>query len=84
MLRGQVVHGKKHRPDFFATYFELADAMCHFYMPFAPPQRKDVTDEDRRRLNGGVVGLIERGGLDREALLSQLRQLVDSNAARDS
>jgi hypothetical protein len=37
---------------------------------------KDVTQEDRRRLNGDVVGLIQKGGLDREAMLELLREQV--------
>jgi hypothetical protein len=43
---------------------------------------KDITEEDRRRLNGGVVGLIEKGGLDRESLLAQLREQVAATGAR--
>jgi hypothetical protein len=39
---------------------------------------KDVTDEERRRLNGNVAGLIQKGGLDRESLLEQLREQVAS------
>jgi hypothetical protein len=37
---------------------------------------KDITDDDRRRLNGDVVGLIQKSGLDRESLLAQLREEV--------
>jgi ornithine cyclodeaminase/alanine dehydrogenase-like protein (mu-crystallin family) len=33
----------------------------------------DITEKERKRLNGDVVGLIERGGLDRDAMLTQLR-----------
>ena len=43
---------------------------------------KDVTEEDRRRINGGVVGLIQKGGLDRESLLAQLREQVAATEAR--
>jgi signal transduction histidine kinase/DNA-binding response OmpR family regulator len=39
---------------------------------------KDVSEEDRRLLNGHVVGLIEKGGLGRDALLEQVRELVAS------
>ncbi|MBW1883263.1 MAG: response regulator, partial [Deltaproteobacteria bacterium] len=44
---------------------------------------KDITDEDRRRLNGGVIGLIEREGLDQDALVEMLRERVSNLAPRD-
>jgi signal transduction histidine kinase/DNA-binding response OmpR family regulator len=47
-------------------------------IPIVVVTAKDITEEDRRRLNGGVVGLIEKNGLDRESLLAQLRDLVDA------
>ena len=37
---------------------------------------KGITEEDRRRLDGGVAGLLEKRGLDRESLLAQLREQV--------
>ena len=37
---------------------------------------KDLTEAERRRLSGDVTGLIQRGGLAREALLEQLREQV--------
>ena len=36
----------------------------------------DLTDEDRRRLNGEVVGLIQKSGDDREAQLAEIREQV--------
>ena len=42
--------------------------------PIVVVTAKDVTEEDRKRLNGEVVGLIQKGGLDRESLLKQLRE----------
>ena len=45
-------------------------------IPIVVVTAKDVTEEDRRRLNGDVVGLIQKGGLDRESLLAQLRGQV--------
>ncbi len=35
-----------------------------------------LTEDDRRRLNGGVARIISKGGHGREALLSELRELV--------
>jgi hypothetical protein len=34
-------------------------------------------------LNGDVVGLIQKGGLDRESLLAQLREQIASLEPRD-
>jgi len=53
-------------------------------IPIVVVTAKDVTEEDRRLLNGNVVGLIQKGGLDRESLLAQLReQLAAAEARRD-
>jgi hypothetical protein len=38
-------------------------------------------EEDRRRLSGGVMCLIEKAGLDREALLAQVREQLAGNRA---
>jgi len=51
-------------------------------IPIVVVTAKDITEEDRRRLNGDVVGLIEKGGLDRESLLAQLREQVSAIRAR--
>ena len=51
-------------------------------IPIVVVTAKDITEEDRRRLNGDVVGLIEKRGLDREALLAQLREQVAATRAR--
>jgi hypothetical protein len=53
-------------------------------IPIVVVTAKDLTEEDRRRLNGDVVGLIEKGGLDRESLLAQLREQVAAIRARGS
>ena len=39
-------------------------------LPIVVVTAKDVTAEDRQRLNGDVVGLIQRRGLDQDALLA--------------
>jgi CheY-like chemotaxis protein len=43
-------------------------------IPVVVVTAKDLTEEDRNRLSGGVMGVIEKGGLDREALLTQVRE----------
>jgi CheY-like chemotaxis protein len=45
-------------------------------IPIVVVTAKDVTDEDRRRLNGDVAALIQKSGTDRESLLAQLREQV--------
>jgi signal transduction histidine kinase/CheY-like chemotaxis protein len=52
-------------------------------IPIVVVTAKDVTAEDRRRLSGGVVGLIERGGLDQDSLIELLREQVAASRARD-
>ena len=46
------------------------------FIPIVVVTAKQVTGEERRRLNGGIVGLIEKGGLDQGALLAQIRAQV--------
>jgi signal transduction histidine kinase/DNA-binding response OmpR family regulator len=45
-------------------------------IPIVVVTAKDLTEEDRRRLEGSVVGLIEKRGAGRAELLDQLRDLV--------
>jgi signal transduction histidine kinase/CheY-like chemotaxis protein len=47
-------------------------------IPIVVVTAKDITEEDRRRLNGGVVGLIERGGRDLDSLAELLRDQVSA------
>jgi len=43
---------------------------------------KELTDEDRRQLNGGVEAIVQKGGHGREELLSEIRDLVTAHARR--
>jgi CheY-like chemotaxis protein len=45
-------------------------------IPIVVVTAKDVTEEERRRLNGDVVGLIQKRGMDQESLLEQIREQV--------
>jgi len=38
---------------------------------------KDLTEEDRQRLNGGVERIIEKGALTRTQLLTRVREFVE-------
>jgi CheY-like chemotaxis protein len=42
---------------------------------------KDLSDEERQRLNGGVQRIVLKGAKDREALLAEVRELVAAKAA---
>jgi Flp pilus assembly protein TadD len=46
---------EKDRPDFLGVYFELVDAAGHLFMPYAPPQMDDVSDEDYRRYKDAIT-----------------------------
>jgi signal transduction histidine kinase/DNA-binding response OmpR family regulator len=50
-------------------------------IPIVVVTAKDITDEDRQRLNGGVVALIERRGREFDSLLTQIRELAAGAAS---
>jgi signal transduction histidine kinase/DNA-binding response OmpR family regulator len=62
--------------DGFEFVMEMRRRDASRAIPIVVVTAKDVTDEERRRLNGDVVGLIQKGGLDREAMLALLREQV--------
>jgi CheY-like chemotaxis protein len=43
---------------------------------------KDLSEADRSRLNGDVVGLIRKGGLNRNSLLAELKERLAEIARR--
>ena len=66
--------------DGFEFVMEMRRLNASISIPIVVVTAKDVTEEDRRRLNGDVVGLIQKGGLDRQSLLAQLHeQLAAAN-----
>jgi CheY-like chemotaxis protein len=67
--------------DGFEFVMEMHKLDSSSDIPIVVVTAKDITEEDRRRLNGGVVGLIEKGGLNRESLLTQLREQVAATRA---
>ena len=75
--------------DLFLKWFpadfvvEMRRQHAALAIPIVVVTAKDVTEEDRRRLNGGVVGLIQKEGLDLESLLAQLREQVAATGAND-
>jgi len=68
--------------DGFEFVMEMHKLESSSAIPIVVVTAKDITEEDRRRLNGGVAGLIEKGGLDRESLLAQLREQVAATRSR--
>ena len=50
--------------DGFEFVLEMRKRDAWRAIPIVVVTAKDITEEDRRRLDGGVVSLIERGGLD--------------------
>ncbi|MGI9264079.1 MAG: response regulator [Gammaproteobacteria bacterium] len=59
--------------DGFEFVMEMHKLESSSNIPVVVVTAKDINEEDRRRLDGNVVGLIEKGGLNRESLLTQLR-----------
>ena len=70
--------------DGFDFVFEMRRREATSEIPIVVVTAKDVTEEDRQRLNGGVVGLIERQGLDHDSLVELLRGHVAASRARDA
>jgi CheY-like chemotaxis protein len=68
--------------DGFEFALEMRKGDATRTLPIVVVTAKDVTEEDRRRLTGNVVGLIERRGVDRESLLAQIREQVAAADAR--
>jgi signal transduction histidine kinase/CheY-like chemotaxis protein len=59
--------------DGFEFVMELRKVEAWRAIPIIVVTARDLSEQDRQRLNGEVVGLIEKGGMDRESLLAQLR-----------
>jgi CheY-like chemotaxis protein len=49
-------------------------------VPVVVVTAKDLTDEDRRRLNGGAAKVLSKGAHGRDELLSELRALLAARA----
>jgi CheY-like chemotaxis protein len=62
--------------DGFEFVLEMRKVEAWRAIPIVVVTAKDVTEADRRRLNGDVVGLIQRRGVDQESLLAQIREQV--------
>jgi hypothetical protein len=67
--------------DGFEFVMEMHKLESSAAIPIVVVTAKDINEEDRRRLDGNVVGLIEKGGLDRDSLLAQLREQLAATGA---
>ncbi len=63
------------RPDFFGVYFEIVDAVGHLFMPFAPPKRGDVSDEDYRKFKDAV----DETYVFQDRIIGELLERIDDN-----
>jgi len=70
--------------DGFEFVMEMRKVEAWRGIPIVVVTAKDITEEDRQRLNGGVVGLIEKGGLNRESLLAQIREQVSAVSVKQA
>ena len=68
--------------DGFEFVLEMRKRDAARAIPIVVVTAKDLTDEERRRLNGDVAGLIERRGMDQESLLAEVREHVLTAGAR--
>jgi hypothetical protein len=68
--------------DGFEFVLEMRKVEAWRAIPIVVVTAKDVTEEDRRRLNGDVVGLIQRRGMDQESLLAEIREQVTAAGTR--
>jgi PAS domain S-box-containing protein len=62
--------------DGFEFITELRQRADWRAIPVVVITAKDLTDEDRLRLNGYVQKIIQKGGYNREALMAEIRDLV--------
>jgi hypothetical protein len=66
--------------------FEFVDALrareAWRQIPVVIVTAKDLTAEDRERLNGSVVRILQKGAHDQEALLADVRVLVAASIGR--
>jgi PAS domain S-box-containing protein len=68
--------------DGFAFMAELRKHEAWHGIPVLVLTAKDLTEEDRRRLNGDVLGYLRKGETSREDLLRQLRREVCTSLRR--
>ena len=68
--------------DGFEFLFEFRRQKAHRSIPVIVVTAKDLNDDERLLLNGGVRQIVEKGVLKREELLEQVREFVNQYGAR--
>jgi signal transduction histidine kinase/CheY-like chemotaxis protein len=69
--------------DGFGFVMELRKVVAWREIPVVVVTAKDITDEDRRRLDGGVVSILQKGAYNREDLLKQVSEAITKTAGAD-
>jgi PAS domain S-box-containing protein len=62
--------------DGFEFLAERRKSQTLFRIPVIVVTAADLTEDDRRRLNGGVLQILQKSGLTRDQLLGELRELA--------
>ena len=57
------------------VYFEFIDAVCHLFMPFAPPRRPEVSSDDFGQFSGVVDAAYEH----QDRIMATFLENVDEN-----
>jgi signal transduction histidine kinase/DNA-binding response OmpR family regulator len=69
--------------DGFEFVMEMRHRGAAAAIPIVVVTAKDLTDEDRERLNGDVAALVQKGGSNRDDFLAEIRDLVASTGTAD-
>jgi CheY-like chemotaxis protein len=68
--------------DGFEFMQELRKLPAYNLVPVVVITAKDLTEEDRRRLNGQVARILQKGAFTTDQLIAQLRALVTADEGR--
>ena len=68
--------------DGFEFIAELRSNPDWRHIPVLVVTARDLSEEDRRRLSGGVQQIIQKGAYDRDALLSEVGRVLAATVAR--
>ena len=69
--------------DGFEFIAELRDRPEWRRIPVLVVTARDLSEEDRRRLDGGVREIIQKGAYDRDTLLAEIGQVLAATVARE-
>ena len=64
--------------DGFTFMEELRRQPEYRHIPVVVITAKDLTDEDRRRLNGHVIQILQKGGYSTQKLLDEIDYLLSN------